>query len=182
MTWHPVRIGLVWVLIAVGVILASCGESSDDSGDTAGSGTTAATEAAAATKAQGQSEPKPPPSAKKGIEIAAGGSQFGEVLFDADGRALYYFDKEKTSKPECYGACAAAWPPVFTKGQPVGKGAVKDQLLGTTKRKDGKLQATYDGRPLYYYVDEPAGQVLCHNVDEFGGLWLAIQPDGQPVP
>jgi hypothetical protein len=24
--------------------------------------------------------------------------------------------------------------------------------------------------------------VLCHNVDEFGGLWLAVQPDGAPVP
>jgi hypothetical protein len=39
---------------------------------------------------------------------------------------------------------------------------------------------TYDGHPLYYY-DEPPGEVSCHNVDEFGGLWLAVQPNGQPV-
>lgn len=30
-------------------------------------------------------------------------------------------------------------------------------------------------------TDEPPGQVLCHNVDEFGGLWLVIEPDGEPV-
>jgi predicted lipoprotein with Yx(FWY)xxD motif len=51
-----------------------------------------------------------------------------------------------------------------------------------TERDDGTTQVTYDGRPLYYYVDEGPGQVLCHNVDEFGGLWLAVQPSGAPVP
>ena len=29
-----------------------------------------------------------------------------------------------------------------------------------------------------YYVDDPPGQVLCHNVEEFGGLWLVVDPSG----
>jgi len=35
------------------------------------------------------------------------------------GQAIYLFDKEKTAKPECYGDCAEAWPPVLTDGEPV---------------------------------------------------------------
>ena len=46
---------------------------------------------------------------------------------------------------------------------------------------DGSTQVTYDGRPLYYYVDDPRGQILCHGVEEFGGVWLAVQPDGAAV-
>ena len=43
---------------------------------------------------------------------------------------------------------------------------VKSSLLRTTKRSDGRLQVTYGGRPLYYYVgDRKPGQVLCQNVN-----------------
>ncbi|MGZ5359969.1 MAG: hypothetical protein ACXWF9_13475, partial [Solirubrobacterales bacterium] len=40
---------------------------------------------------------------------------------------------------------------------------------------------TYGGHPLYYYVDDPKGEVLCQNVEEFGGLWLVVAPDGEAV-
>lgn len=116
-----------------------------------------------------------------GTTISTGDSQFGEVLFDGDQGAIYYFDKEKTSESECYGDCAVAWPPVLTDGDPKADGGAQKQLLGTTERRDGSTQVTYDGRPLYYYVDDPPGVVLCHNVAEFGALWLAVQPDGAAV-
>jgi predicted lipoprotein with Yx(FWY)xxD motif len=120
-------------------------------------------------------------SEKAGVEITTADSQFGGVLFDTDRRAIYYFDKESGSTPECYGDCAAAWPPVLTKGEPQASGDAEARLLGTTERDDGSTQVTYDGRPLYYYVDDPPGEVLCHNVEEFGGLWLAVQPSGAPA-
>lgn len=47
--------------------------------------------------------------------------------------------------------------------------------------RGGKRQVTYDGHPLYFYVDEAPGRVLCHNVLECGGLWLVVRPDGSPV-
>jgi predicted lipoprotein with Yx(FWY)xxD motif len=51
-----------------------------------------------------------------------------------------------------------------------------------TRRRDGRRQVTYRGRPLYYYAHEGAGQVRCHNVDLNGGLWWVIGPDGRRRP
>jgi len=118
---------------------------------------------------------------KKGKTIKVVGSEYGRVLADGRGEAFYLFDKEQTNKSQCFGACARAWPPVLTKSRPrAGKGA-KGKLLGTTRRPNGKRQVTYAGRPLYYYVDDSPGTILCQDVEEFGGLWLVVKPSGQPV-
>jgi predicted lipoprotein with Yx(FWY)xxD motif len=120
-------------------------------------------------------------SAAKGRLIKTVGSEYGQVVADVKGEAFYVFGKEQSSKSKCYGACARAWPPVLTSGKPrAGKG-VTAKLLGTTKRSNGKLQVTYDGQPLYYYVDDTPGNILCQNVSEFGGLWLVVSPGGAPV-
>jgi predicted lipoprotein with Yx(FWY)xxD motif len=113
--------------------------------------------------------------------IKLGDSQYGGVLFGPEDGAIYYFDKEQGSASACYGACAQAWPPVLTDGAPRAAGGVEQSLLGTTEREDGSSQVTYAGHPLYYYVDDPPGEVLCHDVEEFGGVWLAVQPGGEPV-
>ena len=169
----PKRLLALTAAIAL-VAFAGCGD--DDDGDSGGDEAAATTETQAATTTEAEA-----PAAGSGTTIKTADSQFGQVLFDSDDRAVYYFDKEKSATSECYGACAQAWPPVLTKGEPqAGKGAQAGKL-GTTERDDGTTQVTYDGHPLYYY-DEPAGQVSCHNVDEFGGLWLAVQPNGQAVP
>ena len=70
---------------------------------------------------------------------------------------------------------------MLTRGRPVAGKGIRKRLLGTTRRRNGKRQVTYDGRPLYYYVDDTPGRVLCHDVLEFGGLWLVVRPDGTPV-
>jgi predicted lipoprotein with Yx(FWY)xxD motif len=54
--------------------------------------------------------------------------------------------------------------------------------VGTIKRAGGRLQATYYGHPLYYYVgDKRPGQILCQNVNEFGGFWRVVRPTGSLV-
>ena len=103
------------------------------------------------------------------------------MLFDVPGQAIYLFDKETAGRPDCYGDCAAAWPPVLTTGTPQAAGEVRTDLLGTVARDDGSTQVTYAGHPLYYYAHEGPGQVLCHNVVEFGGRWLVVTPDGTPA-
>jgi predicted lipoprotein with Yx(FWY)xxD motif len=118
---------------------------------------------------------------KRGTKIKAIDSQFGTILGDGRGQAIYVFDKEQSGRSECYGDCARAWPPVLAKGRPVAGRGVRKRLLGTTRRRNGKRQVTYDGHPLYYYVDDGPGRVLCHNVVEFGGLWLVVRPDGTPA-
>jgi predicted lipoprotein with Yx(FWY)xxD motif len=109
-------------------------------------------------------------------------SNFGAILFDGTGQAIYLFDKERSATPDCYDACAAAWPPVLTKGSPKALGAVKTSLLGTTKRTDGTTQVTYGGHPLYFYAHEGKNEVKCHNVQGFGGLWLVVTAAGKAAP
>jgi predicted lipoprotein with Yx(FWY)xxD motif len=168
---RPISIGLAVAALA----LAGCG--GDDDSDDGG----AATEAAAPTQTATEAAGGAGATGEAGTTIKTADSQYGQVLFDGADQAIYFFDKEQGSKSECYGACAEAWPPVTTEGTPQAGAGAKAGLLGTTTRDDGTTQVTYAGRPLYYYVDDPKGEVLCHNVDEFGGLWLAVAPSGDPV-
>jgi predicted lipoprotein with Yx(FWY)xxD motif len=109
-------------------------------------------------------------------------SQYGKVLFDGRGFALYAFTKDAARHSNCGGACAKAWPPYIVASRAAADAGVRSRLLGTAKRADGRLQATYAGRPLYYYVgDRRPLQVLCQNVHEFGGIWLVVRPDGTLV-
>jgi predicted lipoprotein with Yx(FWY)xxD motif len=141
------------------------------------------TTAAAKTEAPLEQNPeKPKPKPKPGTEIALGNSQFGEMLFDSNDQAIYLFDKETSDKSQCYGDCAAAWPPVLTRGEPVAGKGLKQSLLGTTERKDGTTQVTYNGHPLYFYAHEAPGEVKCHNVVGFGGTWLVLGPNGDALP
>jgi hypothetical protein len=49
------------------------------------------------------------------------------------------------------------------------------------RRRSGRLQVTYNGWPLYYYAHEGPREVKCQNVNEFGGLWLVVRPNGRLV-
>ena len=110
-------------------------------------------------------------------------SAYGAILFDGRGRALYAFTRDRRGGPSrCYGACARAWPVYFASGRLAAGKGVKRSLIGTVRRRDGRRQITYNGRPLYYYVgDTRAGQVTCQNVAEYGGTWLVMRPSGAPV-
>jgi predicted lipoprotein with Yx(FWY)xxD motif len=110
-------------------------------------------------------------------------STYGAILFDVRGRALYAFTRDRRGGPSrCYGACARAWPVYFASGRPAAGKGVKRSLIGTVRRRDGRRQITYNGRPLYYYVgDTRAGQVSCQNVAEYGGTWLVMRPNGALV-
>src|SRR5947208_14699892 len=84
--------------------------------------------------------------------LTARTSAYGKILFDGGGRALYAFTKDPRRRSVCTGACARKWPPYVVTVRPKAGAGVKASLLGTTKRVGGKIQATYGGRPLYYYV------------------------------
>ena len=117
-----------------------------------------------------------------GTTITVGDSDFGSMLFDSSKQAIYVFENDRKGGTVCYGTCAEAWPPVLTDGEPrPGKG-VKASLLGTVKRRDGRVQVTYAGKPLYFYAHERPGEVRCHNVNLNGGFWWVIGPDGKRRP
>ena len=106
--------------------------------------------------------------------------KLGTFLVDAQGHTLYLFQKDKTSKSTCSGACAQAWPPAIASGTPSGAGGVRKALLGTTKRADGKLQLTYNGHPLYRFVmDKKPGDTKGQGVNAFGARWYAVNTAGK---
>jgi predicted lipoprotein with Yx(FWY)xxD motif len=185
---------LLATVIACATLIAGCG--SDDESGTEGGGAARDTGAEAAganreaagaegtTGADGEAvgdeggaAPATPP---RGPRVTLRGSEFGPVLFDGRNRALYLFTRDPRRKTRCYGACAEARPPFYAKGRPrAGRGVDRD-LLGTIERRDGRRQVTYKGQALYFYVDDPRGQVLCNDVVEFGGTWYAVDAKGNP--
>ncbi len=136
----------------------------------------------AALLAVALSAPVAPAAMTAGTQITVKGSQFGKMLWGPKRQAIYIFQLDKRGRSRCYGKCAKEWPPVYTRGKPVAGRGVSKSLLGTTRRRDGRLQVTYARKPLYYYADEGPGQVLCHNVSLNGGLWWVIGPDGKRRP
>jgi predicted lipoprotein with Yx(FWY)xxD motif len=119
---------------------------------------------------------------RPGATVKVGATRYGNVLLDGKGRALYLFTSDRTPRSRCYGACAASWPPFLTRGKPVAGAAAQASLLGTTRRSNGSTQVTYRGHPLYYYVgDRRPGQVLCQDVEEFGGRWYVVTGRGSAV-
>jgi len=111
-------------------------------------------------------------------EVTVGSSpHYGNVLYDKDRFVLYSFSADRGSRSTCYGTCEKAWPPMLTKGAPrvVGLDA---KLLGTTKRRDGSLQVTYGGHPLYYWSGDTVGAIMCQHVKLHGGEWYVVSPSG----
>jgi predicted lipoprotein with Yx(FWY)xxD motif len=114
--------------------------------------------------------------------VVIGSSSFGRVLFDGRGFVLYAFTRDPRGRSVCSGACLKAWPPYIVTSRPRAGAGVDATRLGTFKRADGSLQATYAGRPLYHYVgDRKPGQILCQDVIEFGGIWRVVRPNGRLV-
>ena len=171
------------VLLVAGLVaLAGCGDD-DDSAALKNSSPSddAAMEQEQAPKTNEDAATKDRTAAAtgKGTTITLGDSEFGTMLFDSNEQAIYIFENDPEGETVCYDECAEAWPPVFTDGKPEAGDGVKDALLGTIKRRDGRVQVTYADKPLYFYAHEEPGEVLCHNVDLNGGLWWVVGPDGE---
>lgn len=190
------RLALLLPFAAAALIAAGCGDEDANGSGSASGSDTAMTKTEEAMKdddkmaseeamkseekmASGDAMKGDAAMSHQGTRVKVVDSDYGRVIADGKGEAFYLFDKEDAGQAECYGACARAWPPVLTKGKPRAAGGAKQSLLGTTKRSNGKLQVTYAGQPLYYYVDDSPGTILCNDVEEFGGLWLVVKPNGK---
>jgi predicted lipoprotein with Yx(FWY)xxD motif len=117
-----------------------------------------------------------------GAHVDIAKTPLGRILVDAKAITLYDFPPDKGRISVCYGACAALWPPLITHGKPVAGRGARPSLLGTTERKDGKLQVTYGGHPLYYFVsDRKPGQTTGQGLNQFGAPWWVISPTGKEI-
>ena len=133
-----------------------------------------------ATSNESTTTEKPTPSVPKtiGTIITSAKSDYGDILWGPNHQAVYIWEREPSTTPQCYDDCAVAWPPVLTTSEPEAGAGIDATLLGTTKRSDSTTQVTYNDHPLYYYAHEGPGEVKCHNVATHGGLWWVITTDG----
>jgi predicted lipoprotein with Yx(FWY)xxD motif len=98
------------------------------------------------------------------------------VLTNAKGLTVYTFAADSPGKSNCYGSCAAYWPPVT--GSPSPAPGIPGHF-GTTTRTDGTKQVTWNGHPIYTYVaDGGPGQARGNNLNLNGGLWKEIVVSG----
>ena len=102
--------------------------------------------------------------------------RFGPILATPKKQALYYWTKENDFRIHCKGGCARLWPPLVVRS----KAAVRVHVagingtFGTIRRPDGRLQLTFDRRPVYTYVHEGPTQVLCDDVNG----WFVVRLRG----
>ena len=72
------------------------------------------------------------------VDVARTG--LGSVLVDSQGRTLYLWQADITSKSTCTGACATAWPPLETSAKPTAGTGVK-QLAPRNHEARGRVRA-----------------------------------------
>jgi predicted lipoprotein with Yx(FWY)xxD motif len=119
------------------------------------------------------------PAAAGGTVMISKNDKLGDILTDAKGMTLYLYTKDTKNTSNCYDKCATNWPPLLTEGKPTAGTGADASLLGTTTRTDGKVQVTYDGRPLYYWIkDQKAGDATGQDV---GGVWYVLNAKGEEV-
>ena len=122
--------------------------------------------------------------AKPAALTVTNNATFGKIVTDANGMTLYMFprDTREPSTSNCYDQCAKLWPALLTDAS--GKVDLKSsdldaKLFGTTTRKDGTKQVTFNGWPLYYWLsDQKAGDTLGFGVND---IWWVMTPDGNAI-
>src|SRR6516165_4348370 len=113
-----VSVGGLAALAITAIVIAGCGSSSSSSSQAAAA--TPATSSTAASSA----------AASAGTAISTTKGSAGTYLVGPDGRAIYLWVADTGSKSNCSGACAVAWPPVTTTGNPTAGAGVTASDLG----------------------------------------------------
>jgi uncharacterized surface protein with fasciclin (FAS1) repeats len=96
----------------------------------------------------------------------------GGMNSSQNGFTVYVFDNDLgTSGSECNDACATNWPPVLVTDAEV------DNIPGLSmvERDDGSMQASYLGRPLYFFAgDSAAGDMMGQGLSD---VWWTVKQE-----
>lgn len=167
MSKRAIYMGALPAVVAA-LVIAGCGSGSSTSSPSESSGS----ENASATSGEGGSGG----GTISGAEVEG----LGSVLVDSEGMTVYlYTPDEGGTASTCYGGCEAVWPPVLAEGKATAGGGAMSADLGTTKRKDGSTQVTYNGHPVYTFTgDKAPGEA---NGQQVEGTWFALDESGNAV-
>ena len=119
--------------------------------------------------------------AAEAIEIElADNDKVGKYLVGEDGKSLYLFTPDTTTKSNCNGDCAGSWPPLTLEdGETVTGGEGVTGTFTTITRDDGSKQVAYAGHPLYYFAgDAAAGDT---NGQGLNSKWYLVGADGNAI-
>jgi predicted lipoprotein with Yx(FWY)xxD motif len=99
--------------------------------------------------------------------------KLGDVM-TADGMTVYVYTLDKPRETVCYDICAMNWPPLLVTHTPTMAASFPGRFASVT-RTDGTKQCTYNGQPLYLYIEDPPGtdQANGENVDQ---QWFVVKP------
>ena len=111
------------------------------------------------------------------------------ILVTSTGLTLYLHTTDSARRSRCYATCAETWPPLRTNAVPVAGPGVKQKLLGTIRRRDGRRQVTYNHHPLYTDAGPPDGSPFPKSDLVPGTIfgqgwkrkWWVVSPAGQPI-
>lgn len=107
-------------------------------------------------------------------------SEFGTILVNQNGQAMYFFAGDVAGTRGCNGGCLDVWPPVTIDDEnPL---IISADLTATyfaiMNNTDGTMQVTFKGWPLYYFAQdgelEATGEV---NGDGRGNKFFVAKPD-----
>jgi predicted lipoprotein with Yx(FWY)xxD motif len=116
---------------------------------------------------------------------SASSAKLGErVLVNTKGRTLYVLTPETSRHLLCTSSeCLKFWPPltVPSRATKLVRAAGVHGKLGILQRKNGMLQVTLNGLPLYRFAEDHAnGEVNGQNFKGFGGIWHVLGVSGAP--
>ena len=94
---------------------------------------------------------------------AAVGGKTETILVNGQGQPLYFFVNDTAAKSVVTGGLAALWPPL-TSASPAATGLTGKLAAVSDVHGD---QVTYNGHPLYGFVEDHAGQVTGQGVQGF---------------
>jgi predicted lipoprotein with Yx(FWY)xxD motif len=142
--------------LATAALISACGSSSTKT-----------------TSSAGEAKPAAQTSSQSAVLVKTASSpSLGTILVDSQGITLYHLSGEQNGKFICTSsACVGVWHPLTATGGATPSGV---SSLGTVKRPDGTVQVTYNGQPLYTFVqDTQPGQTNGQGLKDVG-TWSAV--------
>lgn len=155
-------------VVALGSLLAACGD--DNNKTEAGSGggsTTAATSSESTTTAPAVLTV----TVKKDAKL-------GNLLADPDGKTLYTLTDPSGKAIACTGPCLSAWPPLTVAAGASSPSGPTGVVLKAVTGSDGTKLVAVKGLPLYTFAgDSTATDAKGEGIMAFGGTWHAAKTD-----